>query len=294
MVAQCFRAAAPSSHAAGSSPSEMGSGRSAQQTPGNAALLEQLRGADGNLAQHAILPPDGGPFDKRIALTFDDGPDVASTPRVLDILAEYGIQATFFVHGERIDSDEARAVVERITTEGHLLANHGERHDNFRRFPERAGRSIDATQARIDPFLGEREQRYFRFPGGNASEVSIRAAEERGQSVVGWHGDSMDWCYAEHGAVGACDLVEPRFRDDPVAHALNEARRYDGGILLFHDDRSYTAEILTKILDTLKAEGFSFTRLDDQETFPVLGSFAQALGGASASEPSFLFDEVVP
>ncbi len=255
---------------------------------GNAAMAEALatRGADGNFADHGIRPPDQGPFARRVALTFDDGPDIASTPLVLDILKKYGIEATFFVHGEEIDGEEAEALLRRMRDEGHIVANHSERHENLGRNPERAGPSIAATHDRIDEVTDPSDPRFFRFPGGNASQESIGAAEGQGYAVVGWHGDSNDWCYNDRGPVGSCDLVAPRHRDNLVSNVLAEADRYEGGILLFHDNRAYTADVLPQILDALINEGFTFTNLDDEATFPLLNSQASQLApGAHRGSP---------
>lgn len=59
-----------------------------------------------------------------VTLTFDNGPEPAVTPRVLDVLAAHGVRATFFVIGRRLEAPDARAVVERAAREGHWVGNH--------------------------------------------------------------------------------------------------------------------------------------------------------------------------
>jgi len=79
-----------------------------------------------------VLTPDRGGFGKRVALTFDDGPDGTTTPQVLDILREEGIQATFFINGSDVNSS-TRPLLQRMIDEGHILANHSQQHKNLAR-----------------------------------------------------------------------------------------------------------------------------------------------------------------
>ena len=75
--------------------------------------------------QSAIEIPDAAP-SKKLALTFDDGPNPETTPHVLDVLRKYHIHATFFLIGENIAGNET--IVKRILREGHLVGNHSFTH----------------------------------------------------------------------------------------------------------------------------------------------------------------------
>jgi peptidoglycan/xylan/chitin deacetylase (PgdA/CDA1 family) len=261
-----------------------------QATPwGNAAARDRLaaqaeRRPDGNLAgpEHGVKAPDAGGFKGRIALTFDDGPSLETTPKVLEVLEKHGVQATFFVHGERVDSDEARALLARMAAAGHTIGNHAERHEDLGRNPARAAASAAATGDRIAEHVADRP-RFFRFPGGNASPGAIAQVEGQGWAVTGWHLDAADWCYDDpRGGVGFCDpktfrWVPAEHRDDMVANVLEQAGKFDGGILLLHDDRSYTADTLDALLGALRDAGYAFTGLDDAETFPELNAWAATL-----------------
>src|SRR5690606_37614106 len=77
--------------------------------------------ADDNRCSGVIVPDRSG-FGKKVALTFDDGPSPATTPDVLDILKERGIRAAFFINGNRVTSQEHRDLLDRIVSEGHILA----------------------------------------------------------------------------------------------------------------------------------------------------------------------------
>lgn len=256
---------------------------------GNQAAQEALassvsRNDEGNFASasQAIRAPDEGTFGGNVTLTFDDGPNVETTPIVLDVLKRHGIQATFFIHGERLDVDGAEELVARMRDEGHLVANHAERHQNFRSQPAAAGPSVSATHDRLDFYQGD-DPRYFRFPGGNAAASSIGAVEEQGYAVTGWHVDSADWCYAEPaGGVGVCDPstfghVADEHRTSMADNVLAQTRQFDGGIILFHDDRAYTAEQLEEVIEALQQADFTFTNLDDPEVYPVLNGWAANL-----------------
>lgn len=265
---------------------------------GNAAAQEALastatRGRDGNFAQprNGVGAPDTAGFGKKVALTFDDGPNVETTPIVLDVLDRFGIKATFFIHGEKVDSDEARALLARMEASGHIVANHTERHEMLGPKPDRARESIAATHERIAPYQ-EGDPRYMRFPGGNASTGSVDAAEDQGYAVVGWNVDSADWCYDEpRGGVGVCDpatfqWVADEHRDSLTDNVLAQTKKFDGGILLFHDTRPYTADQIDEIITALLDAGFSFTNLDDPETFPILNGWAASLTPAAPETPS--------
>jgi peptidoglycan-N-acetylglucosamine deacetylase len=105
-------------------------------------------------------PRHGG----RVALTFDDGPDPVHTPRVLDILAEHGVRATFFLIGQR--AARAAAVARRIALEGHDLGNHTWSHRSlWISGPGETARQVGQGHAAIADAAGQ-SPRFFRPPWG--------------------------------------------------------------------------------------------------------------------------------
>lgn len=236
-----------------------------------------------------ITPPDSGTFKRRVALTFDDGPDPVTTPKVLDTLRRRGLKATFFVHGERIPGNEA--LVLRMVREGHLVGNHAERHARLVDADD-ALASCRATWDRLEPLVLPGAVRWFRFPGGAASLASRQAVESLGHCVVGWHVDSADWCFdSPTGGRGVCDArtfrwVDDDLRDDLPGNVLAQARAFGGGIALMHDNRGYTADTLDEVITALAFGGFGFTTLLDAEAFPKLVSRARALARAVAPRVS--------
>ena len=120
------------------------------------------------------------------ALTYDDGPDPESTPPLLDLLAERGAKATFFLIG-----DKARAhpeIVKRLVDEGHEIANHSQSHRPMLNFRLRGGmrREIGACQETLANVAGLRP-RYYRPPCGLTNPFVTLAAHDLGMSVVGWN-----------------------------------------------------------------------------------------------------------
>lgn len=225
-----------------------------------------------------VIVPDSSGFGGRIALTFDDGPEPRPTNIVLDVLAAHEIKATFFINGKRVDSQADHDTLRRITSEGHILANHSHNHENLGTMVDlaRVEREVDRTHqiiedAGVSPV-------YFRFPFGSSTCDTADLVRSFGYRVAGWHNDSADWCFASStGGVGYCDprtfrWVPDSLRDDMVALVLEQAHQKNGGILLFHDVHMNTANHIDEIISTLKNEGFTFVNLDDVSTFPLLNN----------------------
>lgn len=125
-----------------------------------------------------------------VHLTFDDGPDPRWTPRVLEVLAEAGARATFFVLGERIA--QAPEPMLRAVAEGHEIALHGERH---RRHSELARDELARdTERALDRLasLGVHPARW-RAPWGVETADTRAVAAELGLELAGWTLDTHDW-----------------------------------------------------------------------------------------------------
>ena len=151
-----------------------------------------------------------------LALTFDDGPDPAWTPAVLDALAAAGATATFFVLGERAAAHPE--LVRRTAQEGHVVGLHGFAHVRHTEIDAGAGaadadRALDVL-ADLDVAPG-----LWRTPWGVEADWTRPAAEARGLTVVGWTADTHDWRGDRAAAMLAA--VEPEV--------------VDGAIVLAHD-----------------------------------------------------------
>lgn len=155
--------------------------------------------------------------DRRIYLTFDDGPDAVWTPRMLDILERGGVRATFFVIGRA--ARERAALVQRTAQAGHEIENHSWSH----RHPwtlscAAARREVCDGAAAVADLVG-RAPRYFRPPHGRLRRCMIEAAQEGGQQVALWSLSAVDW-----GPLGIASRIAARL------HAAQP-----GQIVLMHD-----------------------------------------------------------
>jgi len=236
-----------------------------------------------------VVPPDSDAFDGRIALTFDDGPRPGRTEQVMDIVEAHGARATFFINGSRVVSEREEALLAEMVRRGHTVANHTQNHRNARTLSAAEFRTeVELTDAIIADATGLRPA-FFRYPYGAASCDTNEYLRSLGYAWVGWHIDSADWCFANStGGVGYCApstfaYVDDALRDDMGGFVLAQARRRDGGILLFHDIHQFTVDELEDILSRLEADGFRFVSLSDEAAFPILN-------GATPEAPAWIGD----
>jgi peptidoglycan/xylan/chitin deacetylase (PgdA/CDA1 family) len=189
--------------------------------------------------------------DRRVALTFDDGPNPEATPRVLETLRRENVPACFFLLGRHVErhADLAR----RVADEGHALGNHGFHHRRLHdRGPGYVRRDLQMGTDAIAEATGRRPA-YFRAPHGFRSPWVTSIARSLGQRTVGW-------------TLGVWDS------DRPGAEVI--ARRVidgctPGAIVLLHDgdgydpagDRGQTADALPRIIRELREQGFEFVSL---------------------------------
>ena len=160
-----------------------------------------------------------------------------------------------------------------------MVGNHTETHCN--------DEGLDCSKLNADDFLEYElipteeaieqatgvKPRYFRFPGGSADCEVKGAAEERGYAVVGWHIDTADWCFASGKGYCKVSWLDEEFRNDFMGYTLSQLRsKKQGGIMLMHDIHSFTVGQLDELLTTIEGEGFTFTTLDDTESFPNLNA----------------------
>jgi peptidoglycan-N-acetylglucosamine deacetylase len=191
-------------------------------------------------------------FGRRIALTFDDGPDPSTTPAILDVLRDYHLKATFFVIGAR--AEQHPELIERIVSEGHTLGNHTYYHRDLTKLPpELMLRELQNTQAVIDRALGGHYQvTLLRPPCGtpyNAEMEKLPAFQEamREQEMypVMWTIDSHDWALEN--------------QPESIVDYLIQSTPEGGGVVLLHDTQPQTAEALPKIIDRYGAASFEFS-----------------------------------
>jgi peptidoglycan/xylan/chitin deacetylase (PgdA/CDA1 family) len=126
-----------------------------------------------------------------VALTFDDGPDPASTPAFLDRLGELGVRATFFLLGSRLQA--CPELVRRMVDEGHEVAVHGCRHrPHLVQTPWQVAAELARSCTRIEAVAGARP-RFWRPPNGILTGAGLLAARRHRLQPVLWTADGQDW-----------------------------------------------------------------------------------------------------
>lgn len=220
---------------------------------------------DANQVEHEIgevpAQQDGAQGEdtpKKAYLTFDDGPS-ENTARILDILKEKGVKATFFVIGQ--EGEEAEALYRRIVEEGHTLAMHSYTHKYNEIYASVDAFAEDITH--LQTYLAEVTgvtPTIMRFPGGSSNHVSslpmeefIRYAKEKGLTYFDWNVMSGD-------ATGQAYMPE-----ELIENVMKDAVRYESAVVLMHDaaTKAPTAEALAPMIDRLREAGFTLLPIDE-------------------------------
>ncbi len=179
---------------------------------------------------------------KKIALTFDDGPNPDYTGMLLDGLKERGVKATFFVLGSEVELYPQ--LVRRASEEGHLIGVHAYRHVNLRQLSDaQAIEQVDRTNGAIYRATGQYAS-YIRPPYGCWKEdldYEVQMVE------VLWDIDPRDW------ATTSSDLI--------VQRVLNEVE--DNSIILLHDASESSVQAALTIIDTLQKQGYTFVTVEE-------------------------------
>jgi peptidoglycan/xylan/chitin deacetylase (PgdA/CDA1 family) len=134
-----------------------------------------------------------------VALTFDDGPDPVNTPRLLDLLKQRGVKATFCLVGFRARDNPD--IVRRMVAEGHTLCNHTWQHlmDIAQRDDAYIRHDLQATNEAIHAAVPDAKISYFRAPGGNFTPHLVALAAELGMKSIHWDVDDQTWMTSTYG-----------------------------------------------------------------------------------------------
>lgn len=197
-----------------------------------------------------------GPF---VAITFDDGPHVTNTPRLLDMLASRGIKATFFCVGTNVS--RYPNIVRRIVADGHEMANHTWNHPKLSSLGDSGVRSeLDRANAGILQVAGVAPRMYRPPYGAITARQKQFIMSEYGYPTILWSVDPQDWQRPGPSVV--------------TSRILNATK--SGGIILVHDIHPPSVDAMPATLDGLLARGFRF----------VTCSQLIAMGGGRALGPS--------
>ena len=186
----------------------------------------------------------GPATSKRIALTFDDGPD-DMTLRYLDVLDDLGVPATFFVLGEH--AHDHPELIREYVRRGHQVAGHGYDHQRFTKL--KRGELLDQCK-RTDEAIGGQPtgQPWVRPPHGSLDSLSLISLRVAGYVVALWSLDSCD--YEDRDIASLTERCSP--------HAVS-----GGEVLLFHEGQEWTLEALPRIVTALHASGMECVTMAD-------------------------------
>ena len=213
---------------------------------------------------------------KVVYLTFDDGPHPPETERVLDILRERGVRATFFLIGSKVSGNEA--VLRRMLEEGHALGLHTYSHAGT--FPllsfDKMLADVNEGKRAVESVAGKKIS-LFRPPFGVTNPTIAKVIRTLGLQTVGWDVRSFDTMFcksSEH----SCKQSVYSFKQSehsckksgysckqsghdwyvPVVERIMKQVR-PGSVILLHDRLDGASELLALLLDSLAASGYDFT-----------------------------------
>lgn len=179
-----------------------------------------------------------GPY---IALTFDDGPAKATTPKLLDLLQKRGVKVTFFVQG--MNAKDNPDILKREIAEGHEIGNHSWDHPDLARKSEDVVRNqIQQTQNTVFQITGQKPK-VLRPPYGAMTDHQKKwVHDEFGVNIIIWAVDPLDWKRPGPAVVAQRVVSETK----------------PGDIILAHDIHQGTVDAVPAILDGLEAKGYKF------------------------------------
>lgn len=192
---------------------------------------------------HHVKATERDPTGKMlVALTFDDGPSPENTPRLLDILTEKDVSATFFMLG--FMARDNPGIVQRVARERHDVASHTMYHQNLVNLsPAAAEADINEANATFNAILGHGSA-YTRPPYGNINGVVANSIKT---PMVLWSVDTEDWRNKDPNAI--------------IATTMSEV--HDGAIILMHDIYPSSVDTIPALVDTLRRAGYEFVTISE-------------------------------
>ena len=203
---------------------------------------------------------------KKVALSFDDGPDREWTPKILDVLNKYGVKGTFFLIGE--EAEQNVGVMQRIYREGHEIGNHTFTHPDI---SEISNGQVDLQLTLTERLFGSKlgvQPLYFRppysidqEPDTNDQAAPVDRIQSLGYVIIGNKIDTNDW--DEH------PRKSPQEITDSVLQQLTDMEAHPdrrGSVILLHDgggDRSATVAALPVLIQALRAKGFQIVPVSE-------------------------------
>jgi peptidoglycan/xylan/chitin deacetylase (PgdA/CDA1 family) len=205
----------------------------------------------------------GDPRRRQVALTFDDGPHPGYTIKILEILKQYNVHATFFLVGEQ--AERYPYLVRAEAAAGHTVANHTYHHVDLTKIPfEAIATEIKACGEVLRDITGKSPS-FFRPPGGDYDRQVAQLVGALGYTMVLWTDNPGDY------EMPTSQVLEAR--------VLNRIRR--GGIVLLHDGIQQTIDVLPDILKYLRTRGYQMVTVEDMVAGGAKASSRSGRGGRS-------------
>jgi peptidoglycan/xylan/chitin deacetylase (PgdA/CDA1 family) len=235
--------------------------------PGRTTVGQAVTAAPGTYEIDFTEQPDYLPKNTMV-LTFDDGPDEMYTVKVLDILKEKNVKATFFINTDNAinveDNVAPQLAIRRIVDEGHELGSHSVHHPALALLkPAELEEELAGVERTVCRILGARAPRLtlFRAPFGDpylgplhgVGYDTIAPIVAKHAVHIGWAIDSNDWRFPD-----APDAVF-----DSVSGLLKTAGQGSWGVMLMHSINPQTVAALPKIIDYIRSHGFVFKTSED-------------------------------
>ena len=199
--------------------------------------------------------------EKTAYLTFDDGPNNTITPKVLDILKEKDIKASFFVIGKYVE--EYPEIVKREYEEGHYIANHSYNHDNTKLYKsaESFKNEIEKTDIAIGKAIGVEDycSHIFRFPNGFMAPL-YRNEKKALVAIL----EKMDYTYIDWNCLNNDSMK--KYTGSQLINNLKESSKNKNTlVILMHDtkDVSNSSLVLKESIEFLQEQGYEFKNFND-------------------------------
>lgn len=209
-------------------------------------VIKQITGASADStitqADETVCGQQAEEERPKLAITFDDGPNPEWTPALLDGLKQRGVKASFFVIGEKAQSNPD--IILRMVREGHVVGNHTFTHVQLTGLTQQqACAEITKTNEVLKEIMGS-SPIYIRPPFGSWNEEL-----ECGVSMfpVMWTIDTLDWTTSD--------------ADKVVNKAVSQAKA--GSIILLHDNYESSVQAALRIIDILQKKGFEFVTVEE-------------------------------
>ena len=187
---------------------------------------------------------------KKIYLTFDAGYENGNTEKILDILKEHDIKATFFLVGNYLET--CPEIVKRMVEDGHIVGNHTYHHKDMSKLNSKESfmNELLELEKLYEEITGAKMQKYYRPPQGKYSQEQLVWAQEAGYKSCFWSLAYVDW-------------DEKNQPSNEEAMEKLTKRIHPGAIVLLHSTSTTNSEILGDVIKEWKNMGYTFGNLDE-------------------------------